>query len=131
MLEMGRTKAPRGAHRKLHRVLRTFALASLIGWAAVSAAACNTTPTLPLPPPIAIAEAPDEQGFALVRGEAKSRSYVSILNERTDQGVITRADDEGKWEARIAARIGDSLTVWQEIDGEAGEPNFIEVMAPR
>src|SRR4051794_2926262 len=52
-------------------------------------ASCNTTPTLPLPPPVASAGTPDSQGFALVEGQAQALSYVSVLNERTDAGVIT------------------------------------------
>ena len=56
------------------------------------AGACNATPTLPLPPPTAKVGIPDEQGFALVEGEAQEDAYVSVLNENTNEGVITLAD---------------------------------------
>lgn len=123
----GRSEALPNVLTRLSRTVRAIALSCALGSIALASSGCNTTPTLPLPPPIAMADTPDEQGFALVRGEAKSRSYVSILNERTDQGVITRAGDDGKFEARIAAKSGDPLTVWQQIDGETSEPYFIDV----
>ena len=65
-----------------------LALTSLVS------SSCNTTPTLPLPPPLATASVPDEQGFSLIEGEAEADAYVSVLNEdspETEKGVITHA----------------------------------------
>lgn len=104
---------------------------AFIVFAALPLASCNTTPTLPLPPPVASASAPDEQGFALVRGEASAEAYVSILNERSESGVITRADPAGRFEALIRAQVGDPLTIRQEIDGELSEPFYTTVLPPR
>lgn len=117
-------------HPHARAASRAAALA-LVVCLGLFSASCNTTPTLPLPPPIASAETPDEQGFALVQGEAHALSYVSILNERTDAGVITRADQEGKFKARIAAEVGDLLTIWQEVAGEIGELKQTVVPRPR
>ena len=61
--------------------------ALLLGLGGVS---CNNTPTLPLPPPVAQAML-EEAGFALVVGDVHEHAYVSVLNERTEDGVITRA----------------------------------------
>jgi hypothetical protein len=84
--------------------------------------ACNTTPTLPLPPPVVSAiTAPDENGLVSVRGAALERAYVSILNNDTSEGVITQAADDGSFQATIAASAGDRLEVWQEQNGESGE----------
>jgi hypothetical protein len=109
---------------------RTLVLAFVLS-GALASASCNTTPTLPLPPPVASASSPDEQGFALIEGEAHALAYVSVLNERTEAGVITRADDEGRFRARIAAQIGDLLTIWQEVGGEVGELKRTSVPPPR
>jgi hypothetical protein len=107
--------------------LRGPLCALLLGLGCVS---CNNTPTLPLPPPVAQATI-DEQGFALVVGEVHALAYVSVLNESTDQGVITRADDEGHFETRLAAEVGDLLTVWQDIGGEISEPKYTTVQRMR
>jgi len=97
----------------------------------VLSAACNTTPTLPLPPPLATVSTVDEQGFALVSGEVEPFAYVSILNEQSEQGVITRADVAGVYEAKIAAEIGDLLTIWQLVGTEISEQKRVNVPAPR
>jgi hypothetical protein len=98
---------------------------------ALLCASCNSTPTLPLPPPLATVSTPDEQGFALVEGEATEQAYVSILNEATDQGVITQADGEGKYSARIVAKSKDRLTIWQTVEGETSELKYVYVPDPR
>jgi hypothetical protein len=107
--------------------LRGPLCALVLGLGCVS---CNNTPTLPLPPPVAQATL-DEQGFALVVGEVHALAYVSVLNESTDQGVITRADDEGHFETRLAAEVGDLLTVWQDVAGEISEPKYTTVQRMR
>ena len=45
-------------------------------------------------------------------------AFVSCLNERTERGVIVRATSEGTYELRIAAEIGDDLSVWQHVGTE-------------
>jgi len=116
---------------RISRFARGAAVLGLLLCLGLLTPSCNVTPTLPLPPPVASADTPDEQGYALVQGEAHALSYVSILNERTDSGVITRADQEGKFRARIEARVGDLLTIWQEVAGEIGELKQTSVPAPR
>lgn len=86
--------------------------------AVLALSACTTTPTLPLPPPVASVGVP-EDGFAQVEGQVHALAYVSVLNEQNDEGVITRADHEGNFKTRIAAKSGDLLTIWQDLgDGE-------------
>jgi hypothetical protein len=97
---------------------------------ALSCGSCNVTPTLPLPPPVAQATL-DEQGFALVVGEVHEHAYVSVLNERTEGGVITRADETGHFEALLAADAGDLLTIWQEVAGERSEQKHTTVQPMR
>jgi hypothetical protein len=94
------------------------------------APACNSAPTLPLPPPVATVGTPDMQGLALVAGEVNPLSYVFVFNEQLNLGVITRADDEGEFSVHIRAEIGDLLTVWQEADGVPGEQKQLVVQEP-
>jgi len=92
--------------------------------------ACNTTPTLPLPPPVVSSiSTPDANGLVSVRGTALQRAYVSVLNDNSNEGVITRADDAGAFSAEIAAQAGDRLELWQEQDGELGE--HVDIGVPR
>src|SRR5687768_16054319 len=90
-------------------VLRRSWLASIL-----FACAC-AAPTLPLPPPTALVEdPPDAMGLATVRGEARPGAFVGCLNNRTEAGVIVRADvDDGAYELRIPAEGEDLLTLWQ------------------
>lgn len=95
---------------------------------------CNTTPTLPLPPPLATASVPDEQGFSLVEGQAEADAYVSVLNEdspETEKGVITQADQEGAYSVKVKAKSDDRLIVWQTVDGESSELRRLFVPRPR
>lgn len=93
--------------------------------------ACNTTPTLPLPPPTASVSSPDEQGFALVEGEAQADAYVSVLNETSREGLIVLAGEDGVYSAKIKAESDDRLIIWQTIDGETGEQKRVVVPQPR
>ena len=91
---------------------------------------CGTTPTLPLPPPVA-SVGESTNGLVVVEGEVLPQAYVSVFNERTEGGVITRADLEGMFSAELEAETGDELTIWQEREGETGERKRIVVPHPR
>lgn len=91
---------------------------------------CGSTPTLPLPPPVASVGAPNLQGLVRVEGQANEEAYVTVLNENTDTGKIGRADVEGHFAIDIAASVGDKLVIWQETDGISGERNEQIVPAP-
>ncbi len=98
--------------------VRSSLLAVLALLALLVCGACTTTPTLPLPPPVATVGVPVD-GFADIEGQVQALAYVSVLNEQSEQGVITRADGEGHFKTRIEAKSGDLLTMWQDLgDGE-------------
>lgn len=68
--------------------------------------------------------APDSDGLVTVSGFALENASVGVLNERTQEGVITTSDAEKcdntcPWEAKLHGEVGDSLRVWQffETDG--------------
>jgi hypothetical protein len=103
-----------------------------IGLLCVLAACACAAPTLPLPPPTALVEEPpDAMGNVTVRGQALDSAYVACLNERTEQGVITRADDAGAYSIEIAAQAGDVIDVWQfDATSNGGELTTVIVPAP-
>ncbi len=108
------------------------ALAGLALLAGVAGAGgCNTAPTLPLPPPVVNVGSPNARGLVVVRGEALPLAYVSVFNERSELGVIARADHDGGFEVELEAAVGDLITVWTEIDGELSERKHTTVPAPR
>jgi len=116
------------AQAKLGRI--QLALLALL--LALACGSCTTTPTLPLPPPIASADLPDGDGFAAIEGQVQALAFVSVLNEATEDGVITRANGEGHFKTRIAAKSGDLLTLWQDLgDGERSQQKYITVPGPR
>ena len=94
----------------------------------VLAAACTRAPTLPLPPPSALVEAPDAEGRARVTGDgAVEGALISVLNERTGRGVLTTADDLGRFDTLIEAGTGDLLQVWQTVGTDSSAPTTVQV----
>lgn len=100
----------------LRRALFASTLVALLGLAA-----CGTTPTLPLPPPVATVGAPSLQGLVQVEGQANDEAWVTVLNTTTEVGKIGRADATGHFAIAIEAEAGDRLDVFQEVDGLTGE----------
>ena len=81
-----------------------------------------SAPTLPLPPPAALAlSSPDPlTGLVTISGEALPGAFVSCVNARLESGVIVRADGAGRFGLQIAAQAGDLLLVWQERGDDRG-----------
>ncbi|MFT3922866.1 MAG: hypothetical protein QM778_10055 [Myxococcales bacterium] len=109
---------------------RSWLLALLSLAALPAVGGCGTTPTLPLPPPVA-SVGQSVNGLVLVEGQVLPRAFVSVFNERTEAGVITRADMEGAFSAELEGEVGDVLTLWQEHEGDTGERKTLVVPAPR
>jgi hypothetical protein len=98
--------------------LRAALLGSVL---AALLAGCGNTPTLPLPPPLAVIGAPSLEGLVTVSGQANEDAYVTVLNQQTESGKITHAEADGHYTVEIEAESGDVLVIWQERDGIAGE----------
>jgi hypothetical protein len=76
--------------------------------------------------------APDTDGLVTVSGFALENASVGVLNERTQEGVITASDAEKcdntcPWEAKVHAEIGDALRVWQFFETDSAK----DVTVPR
>ena len=90
--------------------------------AVLGSAGCGSTPTLPLPPPVASVSAPNAQGLVQVEGEANEQAYVHVFNPQLDRGRTERADQAGRFSIEIEASVGHKLVIWQEDeDGLTGE----------
>jgi hypothetical protein len=89
-------------------------IAALLVLGAIVGPSC-AAPSLPLPPPLALVEAPpDAEGMVEVNGNARLGAFVACLNERTEVGIIVRADPmSGDFSIRIPAETGDTITLWQ------------------
>lgn len=103
------------------RGLHVAAVGLLLVGLLVEAVGC-TAPTLPLPPPAALAAtSPDPAtGLVVVTGEVLPEAFVSCLNVRTEAGLIVRADTAGRFRLEIPAQTGDSLLVWQQRGNDFG-----------
>ena len=97
-------------------------LAGLVALALPLGIGACAAPTLPLPPPAALVEGPpDAAGNVTVTGQARAGSFVGCLNERSEMGVLVRADsDTGDFSLTIAAQSDDLLTLWQFEGTEPG-----------
>jgi hypothetical protein len=99
-------------------------IGSLALGAGLLAGAC-TSRTVPLPPPIVQSlSKPDQDGFVTVSGLAQEGAAVGVVNDRTLEGVVVTSQDEDcgnacRWEARLAAEVGDPIRVWQFFETES------------
>lgn len=88
-----------------------------------------TAPTLPLPPPTALAMAPDAEGLVTieVRG-ALEGAMIFGFNARTMSGVIETADDMGTGQLVLRADGGDLLNIWQRVGTDSSQ--VIDIVVP-
>lgn len=97
---------------------------------ALTAFGCTASaPTLPLPPPTALATAPDADGLVTVevRGAIEG-AMIFGFNTRTMQGVIATADDLGEADVVLRAQGGDVLTVWQRVGTDSSQ--LLDIVVP-
>lgn len=95
--------------------------------AALAATSC-LAPTLPLPPPAEPnLSGPDEQGLIHLSGRAPVGSWVFAMNRVNNVGTFQAARDNGDYDLTLPAKVGDSLFLWYEIDGDTSESLTIEV----
>ncbi len=97
------------------------------------ATACeSSTPTIPLPPPSALVEAPpDAEGFVTVRVRgAEPDALLFAYDEPLAEGVIGRADADGRGTLRLRASAGDPILVWQRAGDRSSAPVTVLVPTP-
>jgi hypothetical protein len=97
----------------------------------VGGASCISTPTLPLPPPVASVSSPNAQGLVRVEGEANERAYVHVFNQQLDRGRTERADESGRFGIEIEGSVGHTLVIWQEDEGGLDGERVERVVPPQ
>jgi hypothetical protein len=93
-------------------------------------AACDNTPTVPLPPPEMVSVTAPADGYAEVMGEPGSvedDALVIILNEETQKGVTEEADTDGSFYAVVKAQPKNILSIRQAVDHKISSPTFFTV----
>ncbi len=100
----------------------------------ISIIACNSSPTVPVPPPESIVVyPPNEEGFAMVEGKPAAvdiGDLVLVFNQNMGAGVVTGAEDDGSFSTRIEAEIGDTITVQVIRDDEVSEDETLKTVPP-
>ena len=82
--------------------------------AAALVAACNSTPTVPVPPPeFCGIEATDVAGLYTASCEAgqTARNVALVYNENWGQGVMQETNEDGSFAAEIEASPGDAIII--------------------
>ena len=98
----------------LTNAIRDTAGNALTGYAPVSFTTLDPT----RPPPLAVgqivAELPDEDGYVLIRGSAglaPTGATAGVINLRTQESAAVVVRTDGSFSLRVAARLGDELTL--------------------
>ncbi len=98
----------------------------------LSIIACNSSPTVPVPPPESIVVyPPNEEGFAMVEGKPAAvdmDDLILVFNQKTGAGVVTGAEDDGSFSTRIEAEVGDTITVQVIRDDEVSENETLKTV---
>lgn len=96
-------------------------------------AGCNSTPTVPIPPPDmreVTTTSPDADGFVTVLGgqsAAEPESMVLLFNEDLQSGVIETAEEDGSFEAMVEADIGNTLVLQLKVDDALSYERYITI----
>ena len=88
---------------------------------------CNSSPTVPVPPPTAIQTTiPDADGYVTVSG-APTPAYglddvALVFNDNSGDGVMTDVKANGSFQTRIMAQYNDLLIIQIKRHNKISEP---------
>ena len=113
---------------------RMFLILATIAVVLLVALGCNTTPTVPVPPPeaCAIPEPPDESGYCTVECERQSdeEDVALVFNDELGVGVMELVESvagDGSFAIEIEADPGDTITVEIKRNGELSSQKILVV----
>ncbi len=117
--------------------LPSLSTALLLLWALtlILPAGCNSTPTVPVPPPEMNAitvTSPDINGVVTVNGDpgaAYNGDIIMIFNEDSGAGVMVEAMADGSFEASLEAQIAHQLLVQIKRDNLLSGEQVLDVPA--
>ena len=99
----------------------------------LAVASCDSTPTVPVPPPeFCAASAPDADDMCTVGCESSStlRDVALVYNENIGEGVMRATEDDGSFEVLVSAQEGDSIIVQMKQDNNLSAEVYLIVPAP-
>ncbi|MBN2341190.1 MAG: hypothetical protein JXX29_24415 [Deltaproteobacteria bacterium] len=89
---------------------------------------CNSSPTVPVPPPQATliqTSVPDADGYVTVSGGPDERygldDVALVFNDNTGVGAMTDVEADGGWETRIAAQLNHILVIQIKRDNQISD----------
>ena len=98
---------------------------------------CNSSPTVPVPPPNATliqTSIPDGDGFVTVSGMPDARygldDVALVFNDNSGDGVMTDVKQNGSFQARIVAQVNDLLIIQIKRENQVSEPVEKTVVSP-
>jgi hypothetical protein len=94
------------------------------------ATGCNSTPTVPVPPPeFCGITTPDASGIAVVSCDAgqTARNIALVYDEDWGQGVMQETNDDGSFSAEIEATVGDTVIVQIKYDDRLSAEVYMTV----
>lgn len=79
---------------------------------------CNSSPTVPVPPPAATlikTSTPDADGFVTVTGDPDDRfgfgDVALIYNDNTGDGIMTDIETDGSFRTKVSAEFSHVLVI--------------------
>jgi hypothetical protein len=107
-----------------------IALAALSALLAI-ATGCNSTPTVPVPPPEFCGITPPDAGYSTVscdKGQT-ARNIALVYDEDWGQGVMQETNPDGSFSTEIEATVGDSVIVQIKYDDRLSAEVYMTVPA--
>jgi hypothetical protein len=108
--------------------MAAVALAALLA----GASGCNSTPTVPVPPPeFCGVTPPDASGIAIVSCDAgqTARNIALVYNENWGQGVMQETNDDGSFSTEIEANADDVVIIQIKYDDRLSAEVYMTVPA--
>jgi hypothetical protein len=98
--------------------------------AALFGAGCNSTPTVPVPPPeFCGASAPDTDGISIVTCDEgqTARNVALVYNDDWGSGVMQETNDDGSFTVEIEANSGDGLIIQMKYGSRLSAETYVTV----
>ena len=105
-------------------------LLAAIALIALSLLGCNSTPTVPVPPPeLCGVTAPDTDGIAIVTCDEgqTARNVALVYNDNWGSGVMQETNDDGSFVVEIEANAGDGLIIQMKYDNRLSAETYLTV----
>jgi hypothetical protein len=95
----------------------------------LAVAACDSTPTVPVPPPEFCEAGTPVDGLCTVSCESSStlKDIALVYNERLGEGVMRATEEDGSFEVQVPAQANDEIIVQMKQDDKLSAEEFLIV----